>query len=711
MAKRKIKSSFWRNIASLLMLAALLTWVLFMLLSNLAPRRYTLEAGQLATESIYAPRDVEDETATAIARRQASEDIHDRYRLDALVGLLVEQEIDQLFDNCNGAVQEAMTWIQTHPNPDGSLPGLHQADAAFWADVRERYLPADLWGNERDLHLFICTQSPSRLESLRIRTLQAANTALAAGISQDEMAQSLRTMGLDLMITGFREEELHISQIILAACMAPNRILDVEGTEAARQRAADAVEPIMFLRGQPIVLADSIITDNQLSLLSSMGLLTTNSQQQWTLTWGAVLLGLIVTGLGVGYLAVFERAILSRPRELSLLVVILAISLLLIQLLCRINNAAALLGVQLCVLLIAALLHTRMAIVFGVLLSVLGGVVCSGAQGLFDVDMQLFFLAGTFSSMAGVFLLNKKLRRQHLMLAGLGMGIAGALGFTACGLLLGQSFATIMTAVGVSTLVGLVCAVLVLGSLSLWESLFGVVTTMKLLDLANPDHKLLRRLVSEAPGTYSHSVAVANLAEAACDAIGANGLLARVVAYYHDVGKLTRPTYFIENQMGSENPHDKLSPEASARVLREHVTLGEALARRHRLPAILRDGILQHHGTTTMAYFYHKARKANPEGQVDPAPFTYPGPRPQSREAAVVMIADSVEAAVRSMQDPTPAQIEEMVRKVVRAKVDEDQFFDCTITLREIERVIAVLLETLRGAHHERLSYPDKGQK
>jgi cyclic-di-AMP phosphodiesterase PgpH len=209
----------------------------------------------------------------------------------------------------------------------------------------------------------------------------------------------------------------------------------------------------------------------------------------------------------------------------------------------------------------------------------------------------------------------------------------------------------------------------------------------------------------EAPGTYHHSVMVANLAESACEAIGANGLLARVGSYYHDIGKTRRPNFFIENQMHLDNPHDRLPPEKSASIIIAHVTDGSNILKKYHLPKEIIDIAEQHHGTTLLKYFYHKAQQLNPE--ISEAEFRYPGPKAQTKESAVVGIADSVEAAVRSMTQPTPEGIESLVKKIVDERLQDGQLNECDITIKEIETVAHTLCETLKGIFHSRIEYPE----
>jgi hypothetical protein len=248
-------------------------------------------------------------------------------------------------------------------------------------------------------------------------------------------------------------------------------------------------------------------------------------------------------------------------------------------------------------------------------------------------------------------------------------------------------------------------ALLAMGFLWVFELFTGITTDQTLLEWQDPTRALLRRLSVEAPGTYAHTISVANLAEAAATEIGANGLLCRVGVLYHDVGKMLKPHYFVENQREERNPHDKLKPETSASIVREHVTEGARLARDANVPEIVVDFILEHHGTQKIGFFYEKAVEEAGE-ELDPAKFSYPGPRPRSKETAIVMLADSCESAARAMQEPTPDRVRELIDAIVASKITDGQLDESPLTLREIAEVKEQFVKILSGASHRRIEYP-----
>jgi putative nucleotidyltransferase with HDIG domain len=256
---------------------------------------------------------------------------------------------------------------------------------------------------------------------------------------------------------------------------------------------------------------------------------------------------------------------------------------------------------------------------------------------------------------------------------------------------------------------GLGSGLLTAGGFAVVGALFGVTTRVQLMELSQLNAPLLRRLQDEAPGTFHHSIIVGNLAERAADRVGADPLLVRVGCYYHDIGKIVQPAFYIENQMGGANPHDELDARASARIISQHVRAGAELAKRHGLPPRVQAFIPEHHGTRLIAYFYRMATQE--EEDVDQTPFRYPGPKPQSRETALVMLADSTEAMVRASADRSPERIDEIVDGVISERLAEGELEECDLTLRDLRTVADSFKQTLRGVYHPRIEYPEPSEE
>ncbi len=286
-----------------------------------------------------------------------------------------------------------------------------------------------------------------------------------------------------------------------------------------------------------------------------------------------------------------------------------------------------------------------------------------------------------------------------------------ALGYLAAALALGLAGSWSVAEIGLrgvwGAANGLVAAGLSFFLLPLAEALTGITTDLTLLELSDPSRPLLRRLSLEAPGTYAHSVAMANLVEAACNRIGANGLLGRVGCYYHDIGKVKNPQYFVENQARGSNPHDRLKAYQSAEIIRAHVTDGLVLAREAALPEAVTAFIPEHHGTTEITYFLDRAKKSGDGASPDPSDFVYPGPKPHSKETAITMLADSVEAALRVLEDLTPQKIEEVINHIVRTKLNAGQLDEAPMTLQQLEQVKQEFVRIITGMYHNRIDYPE----
>ena len=351
-------------------------------------------------------------------------------------------------------------------------------------------------------------------------------------------------------------------------------------------------------------------------------------------------------------------------------------------------------------LLVAMLVDTQLAFLTGIITAVFAGMLAPSGM-----SKALYAL---ISGSVAVYGIGRYRERQSVTLAGLLVGAANGVMALALIAYAQQAFSlnTILLAVGCGLAGGLLTAVFTAGGLPINESVFGILTDVKLLELSNADLPVLGQLALRAPGTNQHSHAVGQLAEDACRAVGANPLLARIGALYHDIGKLAAPEYFVENQQGA-NPHDRLRPQQSAKIITSHVTYGSRLAKEIGLPEKIADFIPQHHGTRTLHYFLRKAQaQAKPNETVNEADFRYPGPKPQFKEAAIMMLADSCEAAARSLARPDPESIRAIVLKIVEAIISDGQLDQCNITLQELTTIREAMISALTAIYHARIDYP-----
>jgi putative nucleotidyltransferase with HDIG domain len=336
---------------------------------------------------------------------------------------------------------------------------------------------------------------------------------------------------------------------------------------------------------------------------------------------------------------------------------------------------------------------------------------------------QAIVLTSLLSGLAAVLFSQKIRKRTDILRAGFLIGIVSLINVITFALLYGQSFSVILWQSFLVVAFGIFTAFLVNAIIPLFESVFNITTDISWLEQSDLNHKLMRRLSIEAPGTYHHSLVMANLAETAAMAIGANALQCRVCAYFHDIGKLVKPLYFTENQGESANPHEDLSPTISTLVITSHIKEGVDLALKHKLNHHIIDAIREHHGTTVVKYFHHKAKRQHEDAltgvrilrlredempdEPDEKDFRYDGPKPQSRETAILMLADGAEAIARSLAKPTPAKIQEAIDKLLHDRIEDGQFDECPISLKELRTVADTLTTTICSMLHNRINYPD----
>jgi putative nucleotidyltransferase with HDIG domain len=468
--------------------------------------------------------------------------------------------------------------------------------------------------------------------------------------------------------------------------------------------------------GEVIVQQGQVISASAIQQLRDAGLVDVHLQgDQVAAAVLAALLGALALG---GYLYLFQPKEVARlPRLLLLFLLVVlwvaAAKLLLAQALPDDDRIylAYLLPVAAAPMLVAALLDAGLAVVVAVVLAFLvtfAGFYQPDARSVLAGNpMEAFQMASvfTFAGLVGIYAVHRAERVNRYLLAGGAVALVSFVGLLIFWLLdprgevIDLSWAVLASALG-----GLLSSIITVGAFIVLGLLFGITTRVQLMELAQLDHPLLRRLQAEAPGTFHHSVVVSNLAERAADLVGADPLLVRAGSYYHDIGKLARPSFYIENQLEGRNPHERLDPYTSARVISAHVAAGMELARKHRLPAQVRAFISEHHGTRLVTYFYRKASQENPN--VDPRQFAYAGPKPRSKETAIVMLSDSAESVVRSSRDRSPERIDALVDAVIQERLAEGQLDDCDLTLRDLKVIGESLKTTLRGIYHRRVEYP-----
>lgn len=479
----------------------------------------------------------------------------------------------------------------------------------------------------------------------------------------------------------------------------PTLVPDEAATQRLRQQARERVQPVEVHveAGEMILREGDVVRAVDLEKLEAMG------GTDWLELGGNALLALVLAALFAAYLYRYQPAAVRDPRKLLLLLLILGVAAIAAKFAVPGRpHWAALFPVAGVGMLLAVLLDARVGLLAVALTSVLLGLLVNEALTV--------TLTALSAGWAGVLATWRHERVHSFFLAGLAVAAVQLLAATSFQLVHRDlAIQGIILQAALAAAHGGLAAVLTLGSAAFLGNLFGITTTVGLLELAHPAHPLFRRLLTEAPGTYHHSALVASLAERAGQAIGADALFIRVAAYYHDIGKIVRPYVFIENQADGPNVHDTLSPEESARLITAHVSDGVKLARTYGLPERISDAIVQHHGTRRLTVFYRQACERAREALSD-LPFRYSGPRPQSREAGLLMLADAIEATVRASKDRTAVHMAETVERIVNEIVLEGELDECPLTLAELRRVKQAFVDVLQGIYHPRIEYPESAQ-
>ncbi|HPT83020.1 MAG TPA: HDIG domain-containing protein, partial [Limnochordia bacterium] len=522
--------------------------------------------------------------------------------------------------------------------------------------------------------------------------------AMEQRISQDGLRDARDAFEESVRRSDLRDDLQQTAVLLGRQLIQPNLVLNTEKVNEARDRAVQAVEPVQIMQGEIIIRKGDVVRPEHISLMRDVGLL--RAGRDYGALAGRTLLVLAMVVLMGVYLHQNHRQVLDNLALLGLVGSVVVTVLLLGRLFSLLSwpqavylNPSALVGLLL-TLLIEAKVGSMAAVITAVLLGAISG---------FSWPVGVFALVGGLTAVLSV---SKVSQRGDLMRAGFIVGGVGFLLMLVLGLAAKDFNLIIHSYLGLIS--GVLASIVAIGVLPYLESAFKITSAIRLLELSNPNHPLLRRLMLEAPGTYHHSILVGNLAEAAAEAVGADGLLARVGAFYHDIGKLKRPYFFVENQVGKDNPHDKIAPSLSTLIVTSHVKDGLELAGEYKLPEVVTQFIAQHHGTDLVRFFYHRATEASDDNSVDEKDFRYPGPKPQGKEVAIVSLADAVEAAVRSLSKPTPGKIEGLVRKIIKDRLNSGELDESDLTFHDMDKIANAFVKVIMGMFHTRVEYPEK---
>jgi len=491
----------------------------------------------------------------------------------------------------------------------------------------------------------------------------------------------------------------------------PTLIVDDQTTEKLRAaaRALVKVDTISYKANQKIVGPGDIVTTQIYQVLDAYGLI--NSLNTWKGASGIALMVLIGMGIILGYLYQYKRDILRLTNRSVLIGLTMLLVIAMGRGVISLNLGGAeynslsgvLIPVAWATMSVAILVDVDVALLVSVVLAFFVAVLVDPTLST-SLGLQTGLVA-LFGGFVGVYSVSHLSQRSDLARAGLFVSAMNVLVVSAIALTTGMRLMVWLVGLILGIVNGVASSFLTVGALHWFESGFRITSSVRLLELSDPNRPLLKRLLMEAPGTYHHSILVGNLAEAAAEAVNADATLVRVGSMYHDIGKLKRPYFFIENQFTQDNPHDKIAPTLSSLIITSHVKDGLELAKENKLPQQIQDIIAQHHGDGLVSFFYHKALEENDE--VPEEAFHYEGPKPQTKEAALVSLADNVEAAVRSMKQPTPGRVEGFVRKIVKDKLKDGQLDQCDLTFQDLDKIAMAFVRVLSGIFHSRVEYPE----
>ncbi len=659
-----------------------------------------LEVGDIAGKRYIATRDIENTVATLKLREKAVEEVGDLYKLDAAVEEAAMAEIDTFFTSLDSALDNAFAKAkeaaekhalenaaETAPNAneyiDFNLEFALNIPIAVNAETAKDYFELTQAGREQFKNDVKKAVSYGFDQKITEETIEKTEEQSDAIIDEALWQESLKEFGKD----------------ICHAVLKPNLVIDEEAMEDARTKKYDEVQPVIVRKNQKIVDEGEIVTEEAFSILTELGLINksyTGSMIPFVGSIGIVFIGFITVYF---YMSTQQQKLLSNRKETVIIFTIYMLSVAVIRIMADLSNFYFI-PVALFAMLVSLMSRPKTAVILNIFASLPALFIYNGGT-----DFLIYcLLAGSL----GALIIQYTSKRSRILIVAAALGAVQMASYIAVGLFFHKEFGPDFMKEGLwAGAIGFFTVVAVIGSMPIWEGVFGVNTKYRLLELANPNNELIKRLMLETPGTYHHCLVVANLAETAAYDIFCDGGLARVGAYYHDIGKLKNPMYFSENQFG-ENIHDRLDAYISAKMIIQHVSDGIEMAKKNKLPNVVTDMICQHHGTTLVKYFYMKSAKEKTNVETKEEDFRYPGPIPQFKESAIVMLADTVEAAVRSKVSSggNAEDIEKIIDTLIKDKLNDGQLNDCRLDLKELESIKKSFLKVFNGMYHERVAYP-----
>ena len=673
-----------------------------MMIGEVKEDTYKISLGDVAQETITATKTIEDKVKTEANKQIARDSVAPIYDFNSEIAVQRASLAGIYFD------------IMLEARKEMDDKELSESDKIKLLNAKLKDLPEEMSAMElsEDQQHAVINSSVSALEGMKQQVIAIIENALKEPIKEEQLNSKKNEVDILLANNGNVITQLKsVASTIAREAIVETQIINEQKTELARKQAVEEVESTKILQGQIIVRKGGIVDQEVYRQLDLLGV------NDGKVSIRPIIAIVVLITIQMSFLyAIFIRSSISenqRVKNVCIASMVFILSIFLMKLFTLVSGnfnvqIAFLFPTAMAALLIRLLTNERTANIVTVLIAASAGIMFQDSYAsVLQMEVSLYILFGGF---AAVLFMRSVEKRSHILQAS-SIIIVLNVAFIIFYLLMTQTeykFSEVCFYIIAGIVSGLLSAMLTMGLLPFFESMFGILSTLRLIELSNPNHPLLKKLLNETPGTYHHSVMVGNLAEAACEAVGADGLLARVGCYYHDVGKMRRPQFFIENQMGI-NPHDSLPAESSADIIIAHTTEGAEMLKQYKLPREIIDIALQHHGSSLLKFFYIKAQE---EGlTVDEKRYRYPGPKPRTKEAAIISVADSVEAAVRSMKEPNMEKIRSLVQAIIRDRVQDNQFDECDISLRELKKIEAVMCETLNGMFHTRIEYPKDALK
>ena len=677
------KNLEWSNPNSKRLLLGFGTFIVLssILLVNFFPSRLTgVEVGKPSKQTVKAPNNIEfiDNEMTEKLRKDASQNVDRAYKYDPVTITRVENNIRSFYNSLREIKSNEAIAAEAQ---------LEMIQKKFGKVFSDTLLETAL------------TLSPDEITTFEARTTGIANQLMGDKILKKDLETKKEEFQAITSALPYEPKKEDLMFQVGSAYLEPNYTYDPAATKKLQAEAESKVAPFVVkkMKGEIIVREGEIVTPEHIRILEELGLLSGSFDVPKIL--GVLLLIFGTLLVGAIYLYKYQKSIYVQSKSLLLLAMLLVAITVLAKVATSFRVPSYIIPVAAIAMLATILFNSRTAIVMIMVSSLATSVIAENSTEYITVSILGGLLA--------IYLVSRISSRTDLTRAGIITGLGMAyLGF-AVSLIAGLGIKDVLLASGWCLASGLSSAVLTIGILPLIEAGFDITTDIRLLELSDPSQPVLKELMMKAPGTYNHSVIAANLAESAAEAVGAQPLLTRVGCYYHDVGKIKRPFFFVENQLGCENPHDHTNPNLSYLIITAHVKEGVEIAKKHRLPSEIVDIIKEHHGTSVVTYFFHRAKANQGKEEVSESRFRYNGEKPHSKEAALVMLADSVEAAARTIAKPSPNRLESLIKKIIRTKLEDGQLDESLLTLRDLEKITKSFSQGLTTIYHSRIEYPE----